>query len=210
MLSAICHLYVCAWCVFCARQTKVPGCEVSAAKCGGFTIDSHHVNLKLLGTLPRVGPSSVQCNPSNPLRSPVHLTPSRGGPCCFSYHLRAYASPPLLLLRLLLPPLRLRATQSPLASCAHGVRHARHARHTGLKQSDLLLVHWTPTGANACTTHCDMIRAQWKAMEQLQQSNLTVSIGVSNYCIQCLECLSSDPTVNVVPASHPQIIPSLP
>ena len=43
------------------------------------------------------------------------------------------------------------------------------------------------------------MRAQWKALEALKAAGQTVSIGVSNFCKQCLECLASDPAGASVP-----------
>jgi hypothetical protein len=56
-------------------------------------------------------------------------------------------------------------------------------------------VHYSPIGCNDCS----VIRAQWAAMEKLLAENKTRTIGVSNFCRHCLECLSSatvQPAVN--------------
>jgi hypothetical protein len=56
-------------------------------------------------------------------------------------------------------------------------------------------VHYSPIGCNDCS----VIRAQWAAMEKLLAENKTRTIGVSNFCRPCLECLSSatvQPAVN--------------
>ena len=51
-----------------------------------------------------------------------------------------------------------------------------------------MLVHWPPK--QGCTDEtCPWMQAQWAAFEQLYHSGLARAIGVSNYCISCLECL---------------------
>jgi diketogulonate reductase-like aldo/keto reductase len=69
----------------------------------------------------------------------------------------------------------------------------------GLPYSDLLLIHWTPVDGCSSTAGCTTIRTQWKALEALQAANKTRSIGVSNFCRQCLECIATDPAGAKVP-----------
>lgn len=59
---------------------------------------------------------------------------------------------------------------------------------------DLMLIH-TPPGLDfvfdSCSVplNCQMIQHQWAAMEEAKAAGLTRSIGVSNYCPSCYECL---------------------
>mmetsp|Transcript_148056 Transcript_148056/g.210263 ORF Transcript_148056/g.210263 Transcript_148056/m.210263 type:complete len:309 (-) Transcript_148056:6-932(-) len=71
-------------------------------------------------------------------------------------------------------------------------------RQLGLDSVNLLLVHYTPL--EGCK-NCDPIKAQWGAMEELLAENVTRTIGVSNYCKECLECLADakvQPAVNQI------------
>lgn len=66
---------------------------------------------------------------------------------------------------------------------------------------DLVLLHFPPCragkdGMTLCNankriscTDCDAIKAQWSAAVKAYQKGLYRSIGVSNYCTQCLQCL---------------------
>ena len=59
---------------------------------------------------------------------------------------------------------------------------------------DLLLLHFPPIdgcGGLSCTK----IQEQWTALEQLYAANKTRSIGVSNYCRDCIECVLKNATV---------------
>eukprot|EP00927_Polykrikos_kofoidii_P074661 TRINITY_DN70699_c0_g1_i1.p1 TRINITY_DN70699_c0_g1~~TRINITY_DN70699_c0_g1_i1.p1 ORF type:complete len:320 (+),score=55.21 TRINITY_DN70699_c0_g1_i1:55-1014(+) len=59
---------------------------------------------------------------------------------------------------------------------------------------DLLLIH-TPPGLDflfkSCSVplNCKMIQAQWRALEEAKAAGQALSIGVSNYCPKCYECL---------------------
>ena len=50
----------------------------------------------------------------------------------------------------------------------------------------------------AATTPCQMMRDQWRALEQRLAEGKTRAIGVSNFCVPCLECLAGASTT--VPA----------
>jgi len=81
--------------------------------------------------------------------------------------------------------------------------HAANLKLLGLDSVDLLLVHWGPlTGCSAdpATSECRIVRAQWSALQELRAEGLTTSIGVSNYCQACLDCLLTDPATSVVPS----------
>ena len=78
--------------------------------------------------------------------------------------------------------------------------HEINLKQLGLPWVDLLLIHWTPFSGCSSDVDCSAIRAQWKALEALRSANLTRSIGVSNFCQSCLECLAADPSITVVPA----------
>eukprot|EP00035_Acanthoeca_spectabilis_P038973 m.57864 g.57864 ORF g.57864 m.57864 type:complete len:315 (+) comp9379_c1_seq1:2123-3067(+) len=74
--------------------------------------------------------------------------------------------------------------------------HATNLKELGLDFVNLLLVHYSPLGG---CKNCDPIKAQWGAMEQLLAENKTRTIGVSNYCKECIECLADakvQPAVN--------------
>ena len=43
---------------------------------------------------------------------------------------------------------------------------------------------------------CHMIQEQWRALEHAYRTNRTRSIGVSNYCANCLECLARTSTIS--------------
>jgi len=81
--------------------------------------------------------------------------------------------------------------------------HQRNLKQLGLPSVDLLLLHWGPiTGCSAdpASRQCRMVRQQWEGLQELQAEGLATSIGVSNYCEECLECLLSDEATTVVPA----------
>jgi diketogulonate reductase-like aldo/keto reductase len=78
--------------------------------------------------------------------------------------------------------------------------HALNLNQLGLDFVDMLLIHWTPLTGCDTAAECKLIQTQWSAMETLQQSKKAVSIGVSNFCPKCLECISSDTSLKVVPA----------
>lgn len=70
----------------------------------------------------------------------------------------------------------------------------------GLSKLDLVLVHYPPMLPPKCS--CTRILGQWKAMEEFYAAGKTRAIGVSNYCISCLECWKNTnytiPAVNQV------------
>jgi len=70
---------------------------------------------------------------------------------------------------------------------------------------DLVLIHYPPLEVfvtRSCgnlTGSCQMVRAQWKAMEEFYSSGKARAIGVSNYCPSCFDCIEStkvQPMVN--------------
>lgn len=68
---------------------------------------------------------------------------------------------------------------------------------------DLVLIHGSSGDRNsACDQNaCDRDFAQWRAYEEFYAAGKAKAIGVSNYCISCLECLYTKdlkvkPTVN--------------
>ena len=72
-------------------------------------------------------------------------------------------------------------------------------RELGLPYVDLLLIHFPPP--LGCRANCAVIREQWKALTDAHlRTNRTRALGVSNFCISCLECLASTPGGAVVPA----------
>lgn len=64
-----------------------------------------------------------------------------------------------------------------------------------LSYVDLVLIHYPPAPSwifRSCsniTGGCEMVRRQWKAMEEFYISGKARAIGVSNYCPSCFECL---------------------
>lgn len=59
--------------------------------------------------------------------------------------------------------------------------------------TDLLLVHFPPDGGCG-PSNCAAMQKQWTALtEQVLAKNLTRTLGVSNFCVSCLECLMSMP-----------------
>ncbi len=76
-------------------------------------------------------------------------------------------------------------------------------------QVDLILLHFPPCTAQEKTTcfaarrgcqpdHCPLVQQGWRALERARALNLTRSIGVSNYCRGCLDCLKNEATQPVV------------
>lgn len=75
----------------------------------------------------------------------------------------------------------------------------------GVDHVDLLLVHFPPDTSGCggkCTGQvCDKMREQWKALsQQFYAANKTRALGVSNFCVSCLDCLAQDPAGALVPA----------
>lgn len=66
----------------------------------------------------------------------------------------------------------------------------------GLDYVDSVIIHFPPFpsfAVRSCgdlTGGCEMVRQQWKAMEEFYKAGKAKSIGVSNYCPSCFECLS--------------------
>jgi diketogulonate reductase-like aldo/keto reductase len=70
-----------------------------------------------------------------------------------------------------------------------------------LDSVDLMLVHWPPK--EGCTSEtCPWMQQQWSAFEEMYKAGKARAIGVSNYCISCLQCLEKTmqvtPTINQV------------
>mmetsp|Transcript_30835 Transcript_30835/g.57825 ORF Transcript_30835/g.57825 Transcript_30835/m.57825 type:complete len:322 (+) Transcript_30835:50-1015(+) len=72
-----------------------------------------------------------------------------------------------------------------------------------LSYVDLVIVHFPPISSmvtrscNSWSGGCQMVRAQWKAMEEFYKQGKARAIGVSNYCPSCYDCLNS--TASVLP-----------
>jgi|EP01049_Picozoa_sp_SAG25_P011557 diketogulonate reductase-like aldo/keto reductase len=65
-----------------------------------------------------------------------------------------------------------------------------------LPSVDLMLVHKPPPGG-CSPENCPRMQEQWAAFEHMLGEGKAKSIGVSNYCVSCLECLAK--TWKVVP-----------
>jgi len=78
-------------------------------------------------------------------------------------------------------------------------RADKNLRELGLDYVDLLLVHFPPPmGCGAL--NCGIIRQQWQSLvDGHLRTNKTRALGVSNFCISCLQCLASSDAA-VVPA----------
>mmetsp|Transcript_8239 Transcript_8239/g.15592 ORF Transcript_8239/g.15592 Transcript_8239/m.15592 type:complete len:332 (-) Transcript_8239:22-1017(-) len=65
----------------------------------------------------------------------------------------------------------------------------------GLDYVDSVIIHFPPLPSfivRSCgelTGSCEMVRSQWKAMEEFYNAGKAKAIGVSNYCPSCFECL---------------------
>jgi diketogulonate reductase-like aldo/keto reductase len=66
-----------------------------------------------------------------------------------------------------------------------------------LPSVDLMLVHKPPPGGCG-PENCASMQQQWAAFETMLAAGKARTIGVSNYCISCLECLAK--TWKIVPA----------
>lgn len=72
----------------------------------------------------------------------------------------------------------------------------------GTTYLDLVLIHFPPVGGCG-PLNCPIIRKQWAAFESAYAQKKVRSIGVSNFCVSCFECLfggnySITPAVNQV------------
>lgn len=80
--------------------------------------------------------------------------------------------------------------------CHRGTRHAidLNLKRLNVSYIDLMLIH-TPPGQDivfdSCSVPltCSMIQAQWRALEEAKAAGKVRSIGISNYCPTCYECL---------------------
>ncbi|CAK9087283.1 9 [Durusdinium trenchii] len=75
-----------------------------------------------------------------------------------------------------------------------------------LSYVDLVIVHFPPISSmitrscNSWSGGCQMVRAQWKAMNEFYAEGKARAIGVSNYCPSCYDCLeSSNPVMTRLP-----------
>ena len=68
----------------------------------------------------------------------------------------------------------------------------------GMAQVDLMLAHYTPLGGCATDDDCKMVQTQYATLETAYKAGKARAIGVSNFCVSCLECLEK--TQTVVPA----------
>lgn len=65
----------------------------------------------------------------------------------------------------------------------------------GMDYVDSVIIHFPPfpsfitRSCGELTGSCEMVRQQWKAMEEFYKAGKAKSIGVSNYCPSCFECL---------------------
>lgn len=85
--------------------------------------------------------------------------------------------------------------------CYRGTKKAinLNLRRLNVSFVDLMLIH-TPPGQDilfhSCHApmSCSMIQHQWRAMEEAKAEGKVRSIGVSNYCPACYECLKETAT----------------
>ena len=61
---------------------------------------------------------------------------------------------------------------------------------------DLLLVHFPPMGGCGAL-NCPVIQSQWAALESFYAQKKAKSIGVSNFCVSCLDCLAKNASATV-------------
>jgi len=88
-------------------------------------------------------------------------------------------------------------TRNPLTCYKDTVKNlASDLELLGLDYVDSVIIHFPPFPsfvARSCgelTGGCEMARSQWKAMEEFYKAGKAKSIGVSNYCPSCFECLA--------------------
>ena len=76
-----------------------------------------------------------------------------------------------------------------------------------LSHVDLVIVHFPPItsmvtrSCNNWSGGCQIVKAQWKAMEEFYKAGKARAIGVSNYCPSCFDCIKDTevfPHVNQV------------
>lgn len=71
----------------------------------------------------------------------------------------------------------------------------KNLQSLNLSYVDLVLIHYPPAPSwifRSCsnfTGACEMVRRQWKAMEEFYKAGKARAIGVSNYCPSCFACL---------------------
>lgn len=76
----------------------------------------------------------------------------------------------------------------------------RNLAELGLDHVDLLLIHFPPEGGCGAA-NCALIRKQWRALVHSHLStNKTRALGVSNFCVSCLDCLANASDATVTPA----------
>lgn len=70
-------------------------------------------------------------------------------------------------------------------------------KNLGLDYVDLILLHGpSHSGSGKCdASACEKDRGQWAAYEAAYKAGKAKAIGVSNYCVSCLECLLDNATV---------------
>ena len=105
------------------------------------------------------------------------------------------------------PPLR--NVTDPAQCTDLTLREARSAAAAlGVGALDLLMLHGPsePFGhVGGCgELACELNRAQWRALGSLLRAGAVRSIGVSNFCVSCLECLLADP-LDAAPAVAPAV-----
>lgn len=88
-------------------------------------------------------------------------------------------------------------TRNPLHCYADTKKNlASNLELLGLDSVDSVIIHFPPfpsfmvRSCGELTGSCEMVRQQWKAMEEFYKANKTRAIGVSNYCPSCFECLA--------------------
>ena len=84
------------------------------------------------------------------------------------------------------------------STCAADSLAAAEANLRELNTSyvDLLLVHFPPMGGCGAL-NCPVIQSQWAALESFYAQKKAKSIGVSNFCVSCLDCLAKNASATV-------------